>query len=180
MFFDFFIFYIFSSWEQTHPWHFCRVFLDILQFPLLLIALPFLTSELFKLRLSVHFQRQRQLYLVFHTDQIPFKPPGFSAGADPCSRWTVWMVSHLWGLWPLPPTPLAPCVVPNYSWIPFNKRQAGRQASKQAPPPSLTLLPPFSPPHKKKKNISECSWSLPTCFARSKSATAVGEYKQTL
>lgn len=33
------------------------------------------------------------------------------------------------------PSPWAPCVVPNYSWIPFNKRQAGRQAGKQAPPP---------------------------------------------
>lgn len=140
-----FTFYVFSSWEQTHPWHFCHVFsfFDILQFPLLLIVLPFLTSELFTLRLSVHFQRQRQLYLVFHTDQIPFKPPGFSAGADPCSRWTVWMVSHLWGLWPLPP--LAPCVVPNYSWIPFNKRQAGRQAGKQAGTTSLPHPPPSLP-----------------------------------
>lgn len=68
-------------------------------------------------------------------------PQAFSAGADPRSRWTVWMVSHLWGLWPLPPS--APCVVPNYSWIPFNKRQAGRQASRHhlpTPPSHLLLL----------------------------------------
>lgn len=73
-------------------------------------------------------------------------PQAFSAGADPRSRWTVWMVSHLWGLWPLPP--LAPCVVPNYSWIPFNKRQAGRQASRhhlpETPLPTLLLPSPSS------------------------------------
>ena len=65
-------------------------------------------------------------------------PQAFSAGADPRSRWTVWMVSHLWGLWPLPPS--APCVVPNYSWIPFNKRQAGRQASRHHLPKTPSLL----------------------------------------
>lgn len=82
----------------------------------------------------------------FHTAKFLLSPLGFRRSPEPQSRWAVWIVSHLWATDP-PPSP-APCVVLNYSWIPFNNKG----------PPLFPSLPPL-----KKLIINECSWSLPTC-----------------
>lgn len=96
----------------------------------------------------------------FHTAKFLLSPLGFRCSPEPRSRWAVWIVSHLWATDP-PPSP-APCVVLNYSWIPFNNKG--------------TPFFPSLPPRKKKKIINECSWSLPTCsthFERSHSSCSV-------
>lgn len=69
--------------------------------------------------------------------------PGLIPAADGLCEW----LAIFEGSDPSPPS--APCVVPNYSWIPFNKRQAGKQAPPPEPPPSSSSS--LSPPHKKKK-----------------------------
>ena len=72
---------------------------------LYIYLLPFFSGTLhFRFKFICAFSSGRSSFIWFFTQaKFLLNPQAFSAGADPRSRWTVWMVSHLWGPWPLPP-----------------------------------------------------------------------------